>query len=70
MYVFQIIQADGTMQHPVPVDPHMIPLNVIPTESNPIFQPTWQRMYPQTVEVNIKLLIVCNILLLHYFLIL
>ncbi|XP_011190714.2 uncharacterized protein LOC105217426 [Zeugodacus cucurbitae] len=46
----KIIQADGTMQHTVPVDPHMIPLNVIPTESNPIFQPTWQRMYPQTVE--------------------
>ncbi|XP_018794266.1 PREDICTED: mucin-12 [Bactrocera latifrons] len=46
----KIIQADGTMQHPVPVDPHMIPLNVIPTESNPIFQPTWQRMYPHTVE--------------------
>ncbi|XP_054742615.1 uncharacterized protein LOC129247493 [Anastrepha obliqua] len=48
--IHKIIQADGTMQHPVPVDPHMISLNVIPTESNPIFQPTWQRMYPQTVE--------------------
>ncbi|XP_017487722.1 PREDICTED: uncharacterized protein LOC108375970 isoform X2 [Rhagoletis zephyria] len=46
----KIIQADGTMQHPVPVDPHMISLNVIPTESNPIFQPTWPRMYPQAIE--------------------
>uniref|UniRef100_W8BFC8 Zinc finger CCHC domain-containing protein 2 n=1 Tax=Ceratitis capitata TaxID=7213 RepID=W8BFC8_CERCA len=45
----KIMQADGSIQHPVPVDPHMI-LNVIPTESNPMFQPTWQRMYPQTVE--------------------
>ncbi|XP_067620334.1 mucin-5AC isoform X1 [Eurosta solidaginis] len=46
----KIIQADGTMQHPVPVDPHLISLNVIPNDTSPIFQPTWQRMYPQTIE--------------------